>query len=75
MPQGSSPPLHVHFSEDEAFYVLDGELTFRLAYRHASRPVHLLEVSESADPLISTVPIERDEPTPAGVAGAALRLI
>jgi uncharacterized cupin superfamily protein len=28
IPRGSSPPLHVHFREDEAFYVLDGELTF-----------------------------------------------
>jgi quercetin dioxygenase-like cupin family protein len=27
---GSSPPLHVHHREDEAFYVLDGELTFRV---------------------------------------------
>jgi mannose-6-phosphate isomerase-like protein (cupin superfamily) len=25
-PAGSSPPLHVHHSADEAFYVLDGEL-------------------------------------------------
>jgi len=30
LPQGSSPPLHVHSREDEAFYVLDGELTFRI---------------------------------------------
>jgi len=26
---GSSPPLHVHHGEDESFYVLEGELTFR----------------------------------------------
>ena len=25
-PYGDSPPLHVHHTEDEAFYVLDGEL-------------------------------------------------
>jgi quercetin dioxygenase-like cupin family protein len=30
IPRGSSPPLHVHFREDEAFYVLDGELTVRV---------------------------------------------
>ncbi len=30
LPAGSSPPLHVHTREDEAFYVLDGELTFRV---------------------------------------------
>lgn len=30
MPAGSSPPLHIHTREDEAFYVLDGELTFRV---------------------------------------------
>jgi quercetin dioxygenase-like cupin family protein len=28
-PQGESPPLHVHHAEDEAFYVLEGELRFR----------------------------------------------
>jgi hypothetical protein len=33
LPQGSSPPLHVHSREDEAFYVLNGELTFRLGDR------------------------------------------
>ncbi len=27
LPQGSSPPLHVHHREDESFYILDGELT------------------------------------------------
>ena len=26
---GSSPPLHVHRGEDESFYVLEGELTFK----------------------------------------------
>jgi quercetin dioxygenase-like cupin family protein len=26
---GAAPPLHVHYQEDEAFYVLEGELTFR----------------------------------------------
>jgi quercetin dioxygenase-like cupin family protein len=30
IPQGSSPPLHVHEREDEGFYVLDGEMTFRM---------------------------------------------
>jgi quercetin dioxygenase-like cupin family protein len=28
LPPGFAPPLHVHHAEDEAFYVLDGELTF-----------------------------------------------
>jgi quercetin dioxygenase-like cupin family protein len=27
-PQGVEVPLHVHHSEDEAFYVLEGEMTF-----------------------------------------------
>jgi quercetin dioxygenase-like cupin family protein len=31
MPRGSSPPLHVHRREDEVFYVLEGEMTFRIA--------------------------------------------
>jgi quercetin dioxygenase-like cupin family protein len=26
-PLGTAPPLHVHHNEDEAFYVLDGEVT------------------------------------------------
>jgi quercetin dioxygenase-like cupin family protein len=26
---GAAPPLHVHYQEDEAFYVLEGELTFK----------------------------------------------
>jgi quercetin dioxygenase-like cupin family protein len=29
-PQGSGPPLHLHHNEDETFYVLDGEVTFRV---------------------------------------------
>ena len=28
MPPGFAPPLHVHHAEDEAFYVLEGEITF-----------------------------------------------
>ena len=31
LPQLSSPPLHVHHGEDEAWFVLDGELTFQVA--------------------------------------------
>ena len=30
---GSSPPLHIHRREDEAFWVLDGEATFRVGER------------------------------------------
>jgi quercetin dioxygenase-like cupin family protein len=29
-PQGSGPPLHRHQADDEAFYVLDGAMTFYL---------------------------------------------
>ena len=38
LPRGFSPPLHVHSREDEAFYVLDGELTFRLGDRLVPAP-------------------------------------
>ncbi len=31
LPQRSSPPLHVHHDEDEAWFVLDGSLTFQVA--------------------------------------------
>jgi quercetin dioxygenase-like cupin family protein len=27
-PPGSGPPLHVHRNDDEAFYILEGEITF-----------------------------------------------
>lgn len=30
LPAGSSAPLHVHHGEDEAWYVLDGELLFQV---------------------------------------------
>ena len=30
-PRGDSPPLHVHHGEDEAWFVLDGALTFQVA--------------------------------------------
>lgn len=29
MPAGFSPPLHVHHGEDEAFWVLEGNFSFR----------------------------------------------
>jgi mannose-6-phosphate isomerase-like protein (cupin superfamily) len=29
LPHGSSPPLHVHHRDDEAWFVLDGTLTFQ----------------------------------------------
>lgn len=31
LPHGSSPPLHVHHEDDEAWFVLDGALTFQVA--------------------------------------------
>jgi quercetin dioxygenase-like cupin family protein len=33
VPPGGGPPPHVHAREDETFYVLDGEVTFRLGDR------------------------------------------
>jgi mannose-6-phosphate isomerase-like protein (cupin superfamily) len=33
LPLGSSPPLHVHHREDEAWYVLEGSLTFQVGDR------------------------------------------
>jgi quercetin dioxygenase-like cupin family protein len=35
---GDGPPLHVHANEDEAWYVLEGELGFRLGGETASAP-------------------------------------
>jgi quercetin dioxygenase-like cupin family protein len=32
---GAAPPMHVHHEEDEAFYVLEGELTFQCGDRTA----------------------------------------
>lgn len=31
LPSGSSPPLHVHHHEDEAWFVLEGTVTFQVA--------------------------------------------
>ena len=37
--QGSGPPyLHVHHSDDEAWYVLDGTLTFKFVDREIDAP-------------------------------------
>lgn len=38
LPPGFAPPLHVHHAEDEAFYILEGALTFVCGERrwHAS---------------------------------------
>jgi quercetin dioxygenase-like cupin family protein len=33
LPHRSSPPLHVHHAEDEAWFVLEGTLTFQVADR------------------------------------------
>jgi quercetin dioxygenase-like cupin family protein len=35
---GDGPPLHIHADEDEAWYVLEGELRFRLDAEIASAP-------------------------------------
>jgi len=32
---GAAPPMHVHYQEDEAFYVLEGEVTFKCGDRTA----------------------------------------
>lgn len=41
--QGGEPPLHTHTHEDEAFYVLDGRLTFRSgAQTFAAEPGSLI---------------------------------
>lgn len=31
LPKGAEPPPHIHSSEDEAFYVLDGEISVKVA--------------------------------------------
>lgn len=33
LPPGFSPPAHIHHREDEAFYILEGRLTFRCGER------------------------------------------
>lgn len=34
VPPGNGPPPHIHHREDEAFYVLEGELTFEADGQH-----------------------------------------
>lgn len=42
-PHGHMPPLHIHHAEDEAFVVLDGEITL-----YAGDEAHTLRAGESA---------------------------
>ena len=42
VPPASTPPLHVHHTEDEAFYVLEGSARF-----HAGTEVHDLDRGDS----------------------------
>ena len=37
-PRRHGPPLHVHDDEDDAFYILDGELTFFLGDEEVAAP-------------------------------------
>jgi quercetin dioxygenase-like cupin family protein len=39
MYQGGEPPVHVHHGDDEAFYVLDGHLTYLLGNELLDAPV------------------------------------
>jgi mannose-6-phosphate isomerase-like protein (cupin superfamily) len=66
--RGNMPPLHVHHSDDETFYVLDGEVTFFVGDRQLtltagqsvlapSRVPHCFRVeSEQAHWLVITTP-------------------
>jgi quercetin dioxygenase-like cupin family protein len=38
LPAGFAPPLHVHHGEDEAFYILEGHLTFTCGERTWEAP-------------------------------------
>ncbi len=38
IPPGQGPPLHTHAHEDEAWYVLEGKLRFKLASELSSAP-------------------------------------
>ena len=38
IPPGQGPPLHSHANEDEAWYVIEGELRFQLGERESSAP-------------------------------------
>jgi len=36
IPPGSGPPPHIHHREEEQFYVLEGEVTFRIGHKTVS---------------------------------------
>jgi len=38
IPPGQGPPLHTHANEDEAWYVIEGDLRFRLGDENATAP-------------------------------------
>jgi quercetin dioxygenase-like cupin family protein len=38
IPPGGGPPLHIHHAHDEVFYLLEGELTFRIGDQTTRAP-------------------------------------
>jgi quercetin dioxygenase-like cupin family protein len=48
--RGDAPPLHVHEHEDEACYVIEGDLTFFLGDEHADRVGRSFRLRASRDP-------------------------
>ena len=74
VPPGGGPPPHVHSREEEGFYVLEGEITFRVgeeviratAGTFANMPIGSLhsfrnESNQTAKMLITTAPAGLEE--------------
>ena len=57
-PEGDSPPLHVHHTEDEVFHVLEGELRLRLGESELTVQIHVVLEADGTVATAEIVDIE-----------------
>ena len=61
VPHGNGPPPHIHSREDEAFYVLEGELQF---HTHDRSFTARLELGDACQGLVTLSSRTSDRPPP-----------
>lgn len=76
--RSTEPPLHIHRNEDEAWYVLDGKMTFRVAEETLEAPGGSFVFAPKGIPHAFTVDVEPTRvlvfASPAGFERFALEL-
>src|SRR5881394_1594984 len=65
VPPGGGPPPHVHSREEEGFYILEGEITFR----HAKRQRLLTATEQDLQKLVNEVGRRTKKPLQAAAIG------